>query len=61
MSREIFCLLVGPPGKIVQNQVISSIQGQTIDVVPSIAKILGFYSEIPGGMLEGMPLEQAFA
>ena len=61
MSREIFCLLVGPPGKIVNNQVISSIQGQTIDVVPSIAKILGFYSEIPGGMLEGMPLEQAFA
>jgi hypothetical protein len=61
MSREIFCLVVGPSGKVVQNQVISTVEGQTVDVIPSIAKILGFYTDIPGGMLEGIPLEQAFA
>jgi hypothetical protein len=61
MSREIFCLVVGPSGKVMQNQVISTIEGQTVDVIPSIAKILGFYTDIPGGMLEGMPLNQAFA
>ncbi|MBX7181021.1 MAG: alkaline phosphatase family protein [Bacteroidia bacterium] len=60
MSREIFCLVAGPAGKVVQNQVISTEVGQTIDVVPTIAKVLGFYSDIPGGMLDGQILEQSF-
>lgn len=58
-SREIFCLVLGPPGKVVQNQVISTVTGESIDVIPTIAKILGFDSDIPEGMLNGQPLNQA--
>jgi hypothetical protein len=58
MSREIFCLLAGPSGKVVQNQLISQVQGESIDVVPTIAKILGFYDDI-SGMLPGQPLNAA--
>ncbi|MCG3165992.1 MAG: hypothetical protein POELPBGB_01767 [Bacteroidia bacterium] len=60
VSRQIFCLVVGPPDKVVQNQVISTVTGESIDTVPTIAKILGFYNDIPGGMLQGTPLDQAF-
>lgn len=60
MSREIFCLVTGPSGKVVQNQVINQVQGQSIDVVPTIAKILGFYDDI-AGMLPGQPLNAALA
>lgn len=58
MSREIFCLMCGPTGKVVQNQLISQEMGETIDVVPTIAKILGFYDDV-SGMLPGQPLDQA--
>jgi hypothetical protein len=62
MSREIFCLILGPAGVVKQNQVISSVAGESIDVVPTIADVLGFYSDIPsnykGNM--GSPLAQAF-
>lgn len=62
MSREIFCLVLGPSGVVKQNQVISSVVGESIDVVPTIADVLGFYSDIPatykGNM--GSPLAQAF-
>jgi arylsulfatase A-like enzyme len=51
-SREIFCLVVGPPGVVKQNQVISAASGESIEIVPTIANILGFESEIPGGMLK---------
>lgn len=60
MSREIFCLIVGPSGVIKQNQTISNVTGQSIDVVPTIAYALGFDHEIPGGLLPGQPLMQAF-
>lgn len=60
ISRQIFCLIVGPPSKVVQNQVISTVTGESIDVVPTIAKILGFNTDIPGGMLPGTSLDQAF-
>jgi arylsulfatase A-like enzyme len=62
MSREIFCLVLGPAGVVKQNQVITSVTGESIDVVPTIADILGFYTDIPsqysGNM--GSPLAQAF-
>src|ERR1051326_4868211 len=62
MSREIFCLVLGPAGVVKQNQVITSVTGESIDVVPTIADILGFYPDIPsqyaGNM--GSPLAQAF-
>jgi hypothetical protein len=58
MSREIFCLVAGPSGKVVQNQVISQVMGESIDVVPTIAKILGFYDDV-SGLLPGQPLDAA--
>jgi hypothetical protein len=60
-SREIFCLIAGPPGVVKQNQVITGVQGQSIDIIPTIAHILGFDTDIPSGMLPGNPLFQAFA
>ncbi len=59
-SREIFCLVVGPPGKVVQNQNITQVTGESIDVVPTIAHILGFHDEIPGGLLNGRILNESF-
>jgi arylsulfatase A-like enzyme len=61
MSQEIFCLVAGPQGKVAQNQVINSVSGESIDVVPTIAHILGFYNDIPSGMLPGSPLYSAFS
>ena len=62
MSREIFCLVLGPSGVVKQNQVIATVAGESIDVVPTVADILGFYNDIPsnyrGNM--GSPLTQAF-
>lgn len=59
-SREIFCLVVGPAGVVNQNQVINQVAGESIDIVPTIADILGFSNEIPAGLLPGSTLEQAF-
>lgn len=61
MSREIFCLVAGPPGIVAQDQVISSVTGQSIDVVPTIARILGFDSDIPShARPDGFHLGDAF-
>jgi arylsulfatase A-like enzyme len=59
-SREIFCMVVGPPGKVVQGQNITQITGESIDIVPTIAHVLGFKDAIPGGMLGGRVLNEAF-
>jgi hypothetical protein len=60
MSKEIFCMVAGASGKVVLKKVISSVTGESIDVVPTIAHILGFYQDIPQGYLPGGPLYQAF-
>jgi hypothetical protein len=59
-SREIFCMVVGPPGKVQQNQIVTQITGESIDIVPTIARILGFDQDVPGGMLPGRILNEAF-
>jgi hypothetical protein len=51
MAREIFCLVVGPPNVVVQNQVINTVMGESTDIVPAIANLLGFDDAIPGGMI----------
>ena len=58
-SREIFCMVLGPPGKVKQGQIINQVMGESIDVVPTIAKILGFWDKIPL-RLKGRPLEAPF-
>jgi hypothetical protein len=61
-SREIFAMLVGPPGVIKQNQVVgtpSSPFGESIDIVPTVANLLGFDADIPSGRLPGRALTAA--
>jgi hypothetical protein len=50
MSREIFCLVAGPPGMVVQDQTISTVRGESIDIVPTVAKVLGFDTDIPASV-----------
>lgn len=52
MAREIFCLVVGPPGVVKQNQVIPSIMGESTEIVPAIANMLGFDTAIPAGNIK---------
>ncbi len=62
-SRRVFALIAGPASKVNQNLVLGSAGspvGETIDIVPTIAHILGFYDQIPSGMLPGQVLTQAF-
>ncbi len=58
-SREIFCMMLGK--NIKQNQLIPT-GGETIDIVPTIAHILGFYNDIPTQYKTNMgdPLYSAF-
>lgn len=60
MSRRIFCMVAGPPSVVKQNQVFSNPFGESIDIVPTIADVLGFYDQIPLGMLQGRVLTEAF-
>jgi hypothetical protein len=62
-SREIFSLIVGPPGVVKQNVsygTAASPVGESVDIVPTIANILGFDSSIPSGLLPGRVLSEAF-
>lgn len=62
MAREIFCLIAGPPGIVIQDQVISSVKGESIDIVPTIARLLGFDTDIPSSVTPpGTFLGDAFA
>ena len=46
-SRELFCLMLGPDNVIKQNRSIEKQSGESIDVLPTIANLLGFYENIP--------------
>ena len=59
-SREIFALVLGPSGIVVHDQVFSQEKGESIDIAPTIANILGFDNDIPGGMLGGELLQESF-
>ena len=62
-SRDIFGLIVGPSTVVHQGISVgseASTVGESIDIVPTIAHILGFEDEIPGGMLPGRVLNEAF-
>lgn len=59
-AREIFCLVLGPSGVVNQNLKIGAEMGESIDIVPTAAHILGFDADVPGGMLPGAVLEEAF-
>ncbi len=59
MTREIFCLIAGPPSAVKQNQVFSEARGESVDIVPTIAHLLGFKTEVPTGMMQGRVLNEA--
>lgn len=59
VSREIFCLMVGPGGVVQSNQTITNVTGQSVDIVPTIADALGFGSDV-SGILPGRVLQEAF-
>jgi len=62
-SRRMFSLISGPQGVVNQDSTIGSLSvpvGEPIDIVPTIAHILGFYNDIPNGFLPGSILNQAF-
>jgi len=63
-AREIFCMIVGPPSVVKQGHVINSIAGESTDIVPVIANILGFDTSIPGSSgiksYQSCDLQQAF-
>jgi hypothetical protein len=48
MAREIFCLIVGPPTVVKQGIVVNSVEGESTEIVPVIANMLGFDNNIPG-------------
>jgi arylsulfatase A-like enzyme len=59
-SREIFLMIVGPSDKVKQNQVISQNTGESIDIVPTINRILGYDQWVNSGVLQGRFLNEAF-
>lgn len=58
MSRRIFCAILGPNGIVNQNSAINEELGESIDIVPTIANVLGFDTEMPP-ILPGNVLEEA--
>lgn len=59
VSREIFCLMMGPSGIVQQGQTINQVTGQSIDIVPTIADALGFLPDT-NGILPGRVLQEAY-
>tara|TARA_B110000444_G_scaffold214981_1_gene212649 strand:+ start:1133 stop:2440 length:1308 start_codon:yes stop_codon:yes gene_type:complete len=60
MSRETFALVLGPNGVVVQDQVFANEKGESIDIVPTIANVLGFDNDIPSGLINGNVLSESF-
>lgn len=60
-SREIFALICGPSGVVNQNNVITSVEGESVDIVPTIANLLGFENDIPAGLVQGNVLNGALS
>lgn len=58
-SKEIFCMIVGPQDKVYQNNIINNVEGESIDIVPTIAEILGFLPDIPSNYIKGSVLKSA--
>ena len=59
VSKEIFCMVAGPPSVVNQSKVVSNVSGESIDIVPTIANILGFHDDV-FGLLPGSVLNEAF-
>jgi hypothetical protein len=58
-SMQMFCLIAGPEGVIQQNKVVKEKVGETIDILPTIAHLMGFHDKIPSYLLKGKVLHEA--
>lgn len=61
-SRRVFTMIVGPSDKVVQGQVLGTPNNpaaESIDVVPTIAHILGFKDTVPSYLMPGRVLTEA--
>ena len=61
-SRRLFAMIAGPEDKVIRDEFGSfgNPAAESIDIVPTIAHILGFEEDIPGGLLPGRVLNEAF-
>jgi hypothetical protein len=59
-SQKIFCLIAGPANKVKQGIEVNETTGETIDIVPTISRILGLDNEAAKQLLNGRFLEEAF-
>ena len=62
-AREVFTIVAGPSSVVNQGTEVgdaSNPVGECIDIVPTIATILGVYDDIPAGLLPGRHLSEAF-
>jgi hypothetical protein len=50
-ARDIFCLVVGPDTVVRQNPT-GVFSGESIEIIPLMANMLGFDSQVPSGMLK---------
>jgi hypothetical protein len=60
ISQNIFCMVLGPEALIKHNNKVTE-QRELIDIVPTIADLLGFENEIPKGLLHGKILNEIYA
>jgi hypothetical protein len=62
MAREIFCMMMShqSDAAVLSNNIITDLAGESIDIVPTIANILGFDEDVPSGLLNGRVLIEAF-
>lgn len=62
MSREVFCMMLSHQAdtSVAANSIINNSAGESVDIVPTVANILGFDNDIPSGLLEGRVLTEAF-
>ena len=61
-SRRLFAMIAGPEDKVIREEFgsLGNPGAESIDIVPTIAHILGFEEDIPGGLLPGRVLTEAF-
>ncbi len=61
-SRRVFSLIVGPDDKVIRQTFGDDgiPTAESVDIAPTIAHILGFHENIPGGIMQGRVLEEAF-
>jgi hypothetical protein len=59
ISRDLFCLVLGPDGLIQKNKVVDT-ERELIDVMPTVADLLGFHSESPKQLLQGNILNEIY-